>query len=204
MFFRDSLLEVLTLRAENCNVMTQTRALQWRKIPVNLAELCLDTTLRCGQSFRYIVRLSYPTLLHTDHESRWRKSEDDVWSCALHGRILSLRQDLTHLYYRAIFPRKAQAPLTPPSSARSLTPVSFLEDDDTEALVYHYLNLVPQLTELYEQWSAADLNFKKRAPEFTGVRILKQDAWEALVGFICSSNNNIIRISQMVRWSDQI
>jgi len=30
------------------------------------------------------------------------------------------------------------------------------------------------------------------------VRILKQDAWEALVGFICSSNNNISRISQMV------
>jgi N-glycosylase/DNA lyase len=30
------------------------------------------------------------------------------------------------------------------------------------------------------------------------VRILQQDAWEALVGFICSSNNNISRISQMV------
>ena len=30
------------------------------------------------------------------------------------------------------------------------------------------------------------------------MRILKQDAWEALVGFICSSNNNIIRISQMM------
>jgi N-glycosylase/DNA lyase len=27
---------------------------------------------------------------------------------------------------------------------------------------------------------------------------LQQDAWEALVGFICSSNNNIARISQMV------
>ena len=33
---------------------------------------------------------------------------------------------------------------------------------------------------------------------FAGVRILRQDAWEALVGFICSSNNNIARISQMV------
>lgn len=54
------------------------------------------------------------------------------------------------------------------------------------------------MTDLYEQWSLADSNFKKRAPKFTGVRILKQDAWEALLGFICSSNNNIIRISQMV------
>ena len=140
----------------------------------------------------------YLTLLQVDHESRWRKSEDDVWSCALHGRIISLRQDSTHLHYRAIFPGNARAPLTPPSSSRSSTPVSLLEDDDTEALVYHYLNLGPKLTELYEQWSIADANFKRKAPKFTGVRILKQDAWEALVGFICSSNNNIIRISQMV------
>ena len=73
-----------------------------------------------------------------------------------------------------------------------------MDEDDTEALVLHYLNLGPKLTELYEQWSAADRNFAKKAPKFTGVRILKQDAWEALVGFICSSNNNIARISQMV------
>ena len=129
---------------------------------------------------------------------RWRKSEDNVWSCALHGRILSLRQDSTHLHYKAVFPEKAQAPLTPPSSAESLTPVSSLEDDDTEALVHHYLNFGLKLTELYEQWSLADSNFKRKAPKFTGVRILRQDAWEALVGFICSSNNNIIRIYQMV------
>ena len=87
-------------------------------------------------------------------------------------------------------------PLTPPSS----TPHSSVEpeDDDTETLVQHYLNLGPNLTDLYEQWSTADANFRRKAPKFTGVRILKQDAWEALVGFICSSNNNIIRISQMV------
>jgi len=73
-----------------------------------------------------------------------------------------------------------------------------LRQDDTKDLIRYYLNLEPNLTELYEQWSSADLNFKKKAPKFTGVRILRQDAWEALVGFICSSNNNIIRISQMV------
>ena len=73
-----------------------------------------------------------------------------------------------------------------------------MEEDDTEDLVRHYLNLGPSLTMLYEQWSSADLNFKQKAPKFTGVRNLKQDAWEALIGFICSSNNNIIRISQMV------
>lgn len=44
----------------------------------------------------------------------------------------------------------------------------------------------------------ADPNFRKKAPKFTGIRIMSQDAWEALIGFICSSNNNISRISQMV------
>lgn len=101
---------------------------------------------------------------------------------ALHGRILSLRQDPECLYYRSVFPSGVGKPA----------------QDNTLQLLHHYFNLAPNLTNLYSQWSAADANFKKKAPKFTGVRILKQDAWEALVGFICSSNNNIARISQMV------
>ena len=145
------------------------------------------------------MQSNYPVHLHINRGFRWRKSEDDTWSCALHGRIISLRQDATHLHYKAVFPGDAQALLTPSSSASKSTVASSPEDDDTDALVHHYLNLSPNLTELYEQWSRADANFRKRAPKFTGVRILRQDAWEALIGFICSSNNNIIRISQMVR-----
>ncbi|TDZ25931.1 N-glycosylase/DNA lyase [Colletotrichum orbiculare MAFF 240422] len=70
--------------------------------------------------------------------------------------------------------------------------------DDTEELLRHYLSLKLDLKSLYEQWSDADPNFRKKAPEFGGVRMLSQDGWEALICFICSSNNNISRISQMV------
>lgn len=178
-------------------MMVTMRALQWRKIPVNLAELCLDTTLRCGQSFRYFG-IYQCTLARLILCFRWRKYEDGIWSCALHGRILSLHQDSTHLHYKATLADGCQAPLTPPSSAPTSTDEPPSEEDDTESLVEHYLNLGPNLAQLYAEWSTADANFKKKAPKFTGVRILKQDAWEALVGFICSSNNNIIRISQMV------
>jgi N-glycosylase/DNA lyase len=118
-------------------------------------------------------------------------------SCALHGRIISLKQDPTHLHYRTIKPRLPN-PLTPIPSQRTSVAEADIEDDDTESLIRHYLNLAPNLTALYEHWSSADGNFKKRAKKFAGIRILKQDAWEALVGFICSSNNNIVRISQMV------
>jgi N-glycosylase/DNA lyase len=162
-------------------------ALEWHKIPSSLSELCINTTLRCGQSFR------------------WRKNDAGVWSMALHNRILFLHQDPEYLYYRATFPSvskpsTATPPLpTPPAShAPSVAGAEQSDLDDTPALVHHYLNLTPNLTSLYAQWSAADVNFAKKAPKFTGVRILRQDSWEALVGFICSSNNNIARISQMM------
>lgn len=114
---------------------------------------------------------------------------------ALHGRILSLRQDAEHLHYRATYaPLTSALPTPPPSNAPSVAS----EEDDTLALIKHYFNLGPDLGQLYEQWANADANFKKKAPKFTGVRILRQDAWEALIGFICSSNNNISRISGMV------
>jgi N-glycosylase/DNA lyase len=102
-----------------------------------------------------------------------------------------LKQDPEYLHYRAIFPQSSLP--TPPPSTTSSTP-----DDDTLELIKHYFNLTPNLSQLYSHWAASDPNFKKKAPNFTGIRILQQDAWEALVGFICSSNNNISRISQMV------
>lgn len=156
-----------------------TRITEWRKLPVTLNELCLATTLRCGQSFR------------------WRQCEDQTWACTLRGRIVQLTQDPSHIQYRSIWPAPCEAPLTPPSSVPP-TVDGKSDSDDTKDLIHHYLNLGPNLDSLYAQWSAADPNFKKKAPKFTGVRILRQDAWEALIGFICSSNNNIIRISQMV------
>ncbi|KAI1828023.1 DNA glycosylase [Xylaria intraflava] len=152
---------------------------KWRKLPLSLTELCIDTTLRCGQSFR------------------WQKINDE-WNCVLHGRLLSLKQDESFLHYKVIWPT---------SSLDSRKPVAFLKEteekdahqvDDTEALLRHYFNLRYDLSALYDQWSESDPNFRKKAPRFTGIRILCQDAWEALVAFICSSNNNISRISQMV------
>ena len=104
--------------------------------------------------------------------------------CALRGRVVVLKQDRTHLHYKSIFPE------APNKSHR--------EADDTEQMLLHYFNLKHDLGALYEQWSHADPIFKNLAPQFAGVRVLNQDAFEALICFICSSNNNIVRISSMV------
>ncbi|KAI0898407.1 8-oxoguanine DNA-glycosylase [Annulohypoxylon nitens] len=156
--------------------MSPIRVSDWRKLPLSLADLCIETTLRCGQSFR------------------WRKI-DDEWNCVLYGRLLSLKQDKTHLHYKVISPIVPPS-LTPPLSVKD-EPESE-DDDDTEALLRHYFSLKHDLTALYDQWSNSDPNFRKKAPKFTGIRILSQSPWEALIAFICSSNNNISRISQMV------
>ncbi|ETS88137.1 hypothetical protein PFICI_01965 [Pestalotiopsis fici W106-1] len=161
--------------------MPSLRVSEWRKLPLSLTELCIDTTLRCGQSFR------------------WKKT-DDEWHMVLHGRLLSLKQDDTYLHYKATWPSKTSPGSEKPSvpvKEESPPPLDSLADD-TEDLIRHYFSLKHDAGALYEQWSQNDANFRRKAPRFTGIRILSQDAWEALIGFICSSNNNISRISQMV------
>ena len=51
---------------------------------------------------------------------------------------------------------------------------------------------------LLQGWRATDGNFAARSRPFTGVRVLRVAALEALVGFLCSANNNIPRISQLL------
>ncbi|KAF2863378.1 DNA glycosylase [Piedraia hortae CBS 480.64] len=133
---------------------------EWQTLNVALSELCLNTTLRCGQSFR------------------WRQ-QAETWCIALYGRILILKQDADNLYFRSVPPD----PVHPYS---------------TKDLIEHYFNLGPSLALLYKHWSSRDAHFADKAPYFSGVRILRQDPWEALIGFICSSNNNIARIGKMV------
>ncbi|KLU92801.1 N-glycosylase/DNA lyase [Magnaporthiopsis poae ATCC 64411] len=154
--------------------MAPTDVLLWRKLPVSLAELCIDTTLRCGQSFR------------------WLKIQDE-WHCSLHGRVISLKQDETHLHYRATWPASRRPKLSPgPPSPKAVRDEQKQDDetesvatappqgttDDTEQLLLRYFNMSHSLASLYSEWSGKDANFRSKAPKFTGVRILNQDAWE--------------------------
>lgn len=193
--------------------MASVRATEWLSLPLSLKELCIDTTLRCGQSFRYAPNAARSLLqnLRRAHTIRWRKNALGEYHMCLHGRVLHLRQDHTHLYYRAFFPASAPSqPLTPPSSHPLSPPLLPLHKHDfplatkeethsTTRLLIAYLNLSTPLSDLYDAWSSADPNFAAKAPAFAGVRILRQDAWEALICFICSSNNNISRIMLMIR-----
>lgn len=61
---------------------------------------------------------------------------------------------------------------------------------------YFYLHL--SLNDLYQQWAESDPIFKQKALHLKGIRMLRIDPVENLFSFICSSNNNIPRITQMI------
>uniref|UniRef100_A0A914HFR0 DNA-(apurinic or apyrimidinic site) lyase n=1 Tax=Globodera rostochiensis TaxID=31243 RepID=A0A914HFR0_GLORO len=76
-------------------------------------------------------------------------------------------------------------------------------NEKTDAnLLEEYFQLDVDLERLYGFWSSQDIHFAKLLTEnremLQGIRILRQDPVETLFAFICSANNNIPRISQMV------
>lgn len=54
------------------------------------------------------------------------------------------------------------------------------------------------LSEMWEVFKASDSRFAELAQYLGGARVLRQDPLECLIQFLCSSNNNIGRITKMV------
>jgi N-glycosylase/DNA lyase len=141
----------------------------WSTIAVSPSELLLARVLRCGQTFRW-------------------KNIDDTWAFTLSDRIVLLRQDNHHIHYSAVLGRESA------TSAKTQA--------ETLQFIHDYFNLSTNLSSLYEHWLRQHAAFgkgKKTSPfdQFAGIRILRQDPWETTVLFICSSNNNVKRISKM-------
>ncbi|KAJ1441117.1 DNA glycosylase, partial [Ochromonadaceae sp. CCMP2298] len=67
-----------------------------------------------------------------------------------------------------------------------------------QPLLWDYFQLDFQLAHLYEQWGAGCERMQIVTERIRGVRVVRQDPWECLISFICSSNNNIARIGQML------
>lgn len=62
-----------------------------------------------------------------------------------------------------------------------------------------YFDISTDYQPIYDKINASDDEFLKSALEYSkGMRILRQDFWEALVSFLISQNNNIPRIQQTI------
>ncbi|KAI8599858.1 N-glycosylase/DNA lyase [Dissophora ornata] len=159
----------------------------WVSIKIPRSELDLSTTLKGGQSFRW---------LREHRELETGQISLPSWSCVLDHRLWRIQETEDGFQYRTFKPSS-----TPMFTASSSTGEDKLweeqQKEEDRDFLRDYFQLHVPLTDFYAKWSKSDANFRAKAPLFPGVRILRQDPVENLICFICSSNNNIGRISQM-------
>jgi N-glycosylase/DNA lyase len=67
-----------------------------------------------------------------------------------------------------------------------------------EEFVRHYFGLNDDLTHI-RLCVAKDSFIKKALTQFEGLRLIRQDPWSCLIGFICSAYKNIAAIEQMLK-----
>ncbi|CAO3598136.1 unnamed protein product [Absidia cylindrospora] len=113
---------------------------------------------------------------------RWRAAQDQ-WACVLKGQLYVLKESPNSIFYGV-----------PELESKDK---KLVQEMDRTLRDYFQLDLL-SLEKAYARWCGLDPNFKTKAVHFQGIRMLRQDPWENLVCFICSSNNNITRITQMV------
>ncbi|PRP78179.1 hypothetical protein PROFUN_11309 [Planoprotostelium fungivorum] len=129
------------------------------------------------------VDLNLSKTLRCGQSFRWRKlndSEGESWVGVIGRRVYGLREDGTGDVCYRVLARQDEK-----------------EEGDEERL-RNYLHLDRDLVQLYDRWSAADERFRGTGERYGGLRLLRQDPAECLFSFICTSNNNIARITKMI------
>ena len=71
-------------------------------------------------------------------------------------------------------------------------------NDDIKDICEKYFDINTNYEQIKEELSKIDNNMKTSIEYGKGIRILKQDIWEALISFIISANNNIPRIKGII------
>ncbi|KAF6211869.1 hypothetical protein GE061_012385 [Apolygus lucorum] len=110
---------------------------------------------------------------------RWTKQSENKWIGVASKILWVITQREDHIEYLARSNKK-------------------ITRSTCQEFLKKYLRLDEDLESLYEKWSTADEHFANLAVESPGLRMLSQEPVENIFSFICSSNNNIKRISSMV------
>ncbi|XP_012817155.2 N-glycosylase/DNA lyase isoform X4 [Xenopus tropicalis] len=187
----------------------------WRSIPCQHSELRLDYVLACGQTFRWkefspgywtgVLKGRVWTLTQTD-EHIWytvytndqRPAQDSDES-----KVTTEQNDRQHSAKPCKLPKKKikKEEINPEDKAITGDCPLICKDTDCkkdQEILEDYFQLNISLRTLYQHWESSDPNFQRVAQDFPGIRILRQDPTECLFSFICTSNNNISRITGMI------
>ena len=104
---------------------------------------------------------------------RWEEDENGFWHGVIRSRYYCLKQEGGRLF------------------------VSGSADEESINILKEYFDFDRDYAEITDKLKK-DKYFKKAFDEYAGIRILRQDGWEALCSFIISQNNNIPRIKGMI------
>lgn len=158
----------------------------WTDFRVPPAELRPSATLTTGQCFHWKA-VDDAVALQSGTSSAWGTHNATQWIGTVRideesaSAVLLLREQLDRVQYKVL-----REPFAHWDAE------SFLRE-------YFQLDSSPSLSQLYQDWSRACPRLRRIAECVPGVRIIDQDPWECLVSFLCSSNNNIPRITKMLQ-----
>ncbi|MEG2719759.1 MAG: DNA glycosylase [Oscillospiraceae bacterium] len=105
---------------------------------------------------------------------RWEKDENGVFSGVVDGRVFRIAETQEELLFFGA------------------------DEKDFEEVLRAYLDFDRNYEDIIKNYKK-DKYLKKATCEFLGIRILKQEPWEALCSFIISQNNNIPRIKGIIK-----
>lgn len=104
---------------------------------------------------------------------RWRKDAENNWCGIVKNKYLKLRQidETTVVFYNTT-------------------------EEDFNSVWLEYFDLNRDYKSILNNYN--ELNLISACKKYNGIRILKQDEWEAICSFIISQNNNIPRIKGII------
>lgn len=168
---------------------------EWVDLHVAPEELRPSNCLTTGQAFSWLVvesddeaakaSMAIKQSLDVDFKmeqqqqqsaSAWGVHDAKEWVGPLGDRVISIRESPATTLYRVLHGKT----------------------DGVEEYLRDYFQLDTPLVPLYEQWGKCDDRLRRIAEVIPGVRILRQNPVECLFSFICSSNNNVPRITQLL------
>ena len=118
--------------------------------------------------------LDLESTLESGQAFRWRRT-GSWWSGVLEGQVVELREQPGGLDYRSS--------LSPPEAMADALSRYLRLDDDLPAI---------------QRALSQDPEVAGAIAEHPGLRLLRQEPWETLISFICSSNSNILRIRGII------
>ena len=105
---------------------------------------------------------------------RWNMQEDDSYTGVVGENVINVKKVQDDIIIKGIF------------------------KDNIKDVCTRYFDLNTDYEEIKKELSKIDDNMKVSIQYGEGIRILKQDPWEALISFIISANNNIPRIKGII------